>query len=542
MTEALRNRQSGETGAEIVDIQELYRRRGDMAIRAAELPTQEKQAEAGEMAEFPVTNRAESKGRVLIDDKVDRFGNAAYSKKTLENLQKEGEEEDPAETELAEQIEAARSASAEERKAKILEVLNGRSPEFAIAEMRSDIGKWEAEIQQIQAEAPSEGGKMEAAHDQQMIKEMQARIELIESITPEERAKLDYELGTDVIVDTYEDGSTEVREAMPVTTAMADEDFAAEVAKTEGPIEVPESMSAGAASGELEMNSPLDTDEWKIRRQAVEILKGTEGMPEDLVAGIEQALRDAEESAVREAERADGFAETAPEDMETGPQEEDLEGAARVEPSPAAKAQGVNNRGEKQAETVNREELQARAQEKIRKRPGIRMRMRRVAAMALLTLSTATTVFANSKITAEAAETNKIGGGSRIEVAVDQGTRSVGQIAENTREALGRARAESAAARAIELAEAGTAQFMELLGNLETDNRYEAENGTRYRYDEFDSTEKYGKHGFGTDKSEFYNDAEGTREAFLEVNRAQPEVLAATITAYPSIWKQRGWM
>lgn len=69
--------------------------------------------------EFKAVDKAENRERrVLIDDKVDRFGNPAYSKKTLENLREKGAEQDPAEIETAEQIEAARAASAAERKEK----------------------------------------------------------------------------------------------------------------------------------------------------------------------------------------------------------------------------------------------------------------------------------------------------------------------------------------------------------------------------------------------------------------------------------------
>ncbi len=526
MAETLRDaRRSGETG-EIIDIEELYRQRGKKILEAARA---EKPDEGGQLVEFEQTdtNGAERKGRVLIDDKVDRFGNPAYNKKTLENLREKGVEQDPAEAERAAQIEAARAVSAAERKAKIIEVLNGRSPEFAIQEMQSDIGKWEAEIKEIEAEPASEGGRIELEHDREMVKEMQSRIALIESITPEERAELDRELSTDVIVDTYEDGTTTVREAMPVTTAMADEDFAAEVAKTEGPIE------AGAASGELDMNSPLDTDEWQMRRQAVEILKNTEGMPEDLVASVERALQDAEESAVREAQRGEGFLETAPEEMAAGPRMED------IEPVTPLRVQAVENRGETQAERIDRAELQAKVQEKLQKRSGVKYWMRRTAATVLLTLTTMATAFSSSKITAQAAHANQSGGGMRVEAAAERD----GKIIEAVRSGAEKIHQKTGVA-AVEilgqLAESGDAQAMELVGDLNQDERYEAENGTRYRYDEFDSTEKHGKHGFGTDKSEFWGDVDGTRQSVLEINRAQPEVLAATVSGYPSILTEAG--
>lgn len=521
MAEALRDLRSekAQKTGELIDIEELYRRRGEKALAAARA---EKPDEGGQLVEFRRDDDAERRERVLIDDKVDRFGNPAYSKKTLENLQEKGIEQDPAEAERVEQIEAARVASAAERKEKILEVLNGRSPEFAIQEMQSDIGKWEAEIAEIKSEPASEGGRMEIAHDQQMISEMQARITLIESITPKERAELDRELGTDVIVDTYEDGTTTVREAMPVTTAMADEDFAAEVAKIEGPIEV------GAASGELDMNNPLDTDEWRIRQQAVEILKNTRGIPKDLIASVEQALQDAEESTVREARKAEGFLETEPEEMAAGPRTED------VEPVTREQVRSNNNRGEMRAEQVDRAELQAKVQEKLQKRPGVRHRMHRAAATVLLTVTTMATAFAGSKMTAEAAHANQSGGGMRIEANENSGA---------MRGSVKKARQKTsivAAETLKQLGEAGSAQMMDLVGNLNQDDRYEAENGTRYRYDEFDSTEKHGRHGFGTDKSEFWGDIDGTRNSILEINRAQPEVLAATVSHLPSVLTEAG--
>lgn len=531
MAETLRGARSGgemaqDTG-EIIDIQELYRRRGEKVLEAARA---EKPDEGGQLVEFKHEGKEK---RVLIDDKVDRFGNPAYSKKTLENLREKGVEQDPAEIETAEQIEAARAASAAERKEKILEVLNGRSPEMAIQEMQGDIGKWEAEIAEIEAEPASEGGRMEIAHDQQMVKEMQSRIALIESITPEERAELDRELGTDVVVETYEDGTTTVREAMPVTTAMADEDFAAEVAKTEGPIEPGEEPVVGAASGELDMNSPLNTDEWRIRRQAVDILKNTAGMPKDLLASVERALRDAEEATVREARRAEGFLETAPEEIAAGPQAED------VEPVTQEQVRTDNNRGEEKAERVDRAELQAQVQEKMKKRPSLKHRIRRVAATMLLTLSTASAVFASNKMTVEAAHANQSGGGMRVETTSEVG----GTIEASAQKGVGKLNKGAGTVQAEtlgQMADATTNKVMELVGNLDTDERYEAENGTRYRYDDFDSAEKHGKHGFGTDKSEFWGDVDGTRQSILEINRAQPEVLAATVSGYPSILTEAG--
>ena len=524
MAETLRDARSGgemaQNTGEIIDIQELYRRRGEKVLEAARA---EKPDEEGQLVEFKAVDKAENRERrVLIDDKVDRFGNPAYSKKTLENLREKGVEQDPAEIETAEQIEAARAASAAERKEKILEVLNGRSPEMAIQEIQGDIDKWEAEIAEIEAEPASEGGRMEIAHDRQMVKEMQSRIALIESITPDERAELDRELGTDVVVETDEDGTTTVREAMPVTTAMADEDFAAEVAKTEGLIKPGEEPVVGAASGELDMNSPLNTDEWRIRRQAVDILKNTAGMPKDLLASVERALRDAEEATVREARRAEGFLETAPEEIAAGPQAED------VEPVTQEQVRTDNHRGEEKAERVDRAELQAQVQEKMKKRPSLKHRIRRVAATMLLTLSTASAVFASNKMTV-AATANHSGGGMRVEAAAEQS--QARQDAGLTREQSSTARMETLA----RMAEAENQELMELVGDLEADDRYEAENGTRYRYDEFDSTEKHGKHGFGTDKSEFWGDVDGTRQSILEVCRDQPEVLAATVSAYPSI-------
>jgi len=525
MAETLKNLQNGREAAqntgEVVDIQELYRRRGEKALEAARAEGLNGQA---------TESRHENKeGRVLIDDKVDRFGNPAYNKKTLENLREKGIEQDPAEQERLEQIEAARVASAAERKEKILAALNGRSPELAIQEMQSDISKWEAEIREIEAEPASEGGRMEIAHDQQMVKEMQSRIALVESITPEERAELDRELGTDVIVETYEDGTKTVREAMPVTTAMADEDFAAEIAKEEGPIEPDE--EPGAASGELDMNSPLDTDEWRIRRQAVEILKNTAGIPGDLVASVERALQEAEESAVREAQRAEGFLETAPDEMAAGPQAEDVELVKSVQ------VQSVQNRGEARAERVNRAELQAKVQEKLRKRPGAKHRIRRVAATVLLTLTTMATVFAGDKMTAGAATPEQIG----IESTGDETT--IGDVAERIKEAgiqLAMTVDSNAGSGQTSAEQAEGVQAEELVGDLNQDERYEAGNGTRYRYDDFDSTEKHGKHGFGTDKSEFWGDVDATRQSVLEINRAQPEVLAATVTGYPSILAEAG--
>lgn len=530
MAETFRNLQEGgeaaQNAGEIIDIQELYRRRGEKVLEAARA----EDPNGGKVVEFRHENK---EGRVLIDDKVDRFGNPAYSKKTLENLREKGAEQDPAEAETAEQIEAARAASAAERKEKILEALNGRSPELAIQEMQSDIGKWEAEIREIEAEPASEGGRMEIAHDRQMVQEMRTRIALVESITPEERAELDRELGMDVIVETYEDGTTTVREAMPVTTAMADEDFAVEVAKTEGPIEPSEEPMAGAASGELDMNNPLDTDEWRIRRQAVDILKNTAGIPKDLLASVERALQEAEESAVREAQREEGFLETAPDEMAAGPQVKDVESA-----TPKQVRTG-NNRGEVKAERADRAELQAKVQEKLKKRPGAKHRIRRVAATALLTLTTMATVFTSSKMTAGAATPEQLGIESTGDETTNNMAEQVGRIGARLRAeiaALGYG-AEDAQASA-EQAEGASAE--ELVGDLNQDERYEAENGTRYRYDDFDSTEKHGKHGFGTDKSEFWGDVEGTRQSVLEINRAQPEVLAATVSGYPSILAEAG--
>lgn len=536
MAEALKNSREAAQGAgELVNIEELYRRRGEKALEVAR---REEPNGGGRMVEFKQTDGAEKKERVLLGDKVDRFGNPAYSKKTLENLQEKGVEQDPAEAETAEQIEAARAASAAERKEKIIEVLNGRSPETAIAEMRSDIEKWEAEIQQIKAEPASEGGRMEAEHDMQMIKEMQARIALIESITPEERTMLDRELADDVIVETYEDGTTTVREAMPVTTAMADEDFAAEVEKMEGPIE----GEVEAASGELDMNSPLDTDEWRVRRQAVEILKHTTGIPKELVASVERALQDAEESTMREAERAKGFLETTPEDAQMGPQEGDVEDEIKasaennVEPVPAERVRMNNNSGEVGAESVDRAELQASVQEKLRKRPGVRHRVRRFAATVLLTLTTMSTAFMSSKMTATAATPEQIGVEDTVDKSGVGGTEQARKVGVRLESAVGYSTMGEQSAEA----ETENTQAMELVGDLETDSRYEAENGTRYRYDEFDSTEKHGKHGFGTDKSEFWGDIDGTRTSVLDVNYNQPEVLAATVSHLPSVLVEAG--
>ncbi len=520
MAETLKNPQN--TG-ELVNLEEIYRQRGKKILEAAQA---EESNRGGQLVDFEQADGAEKKERVVVTNKVDRFGNPAYSKKTLENLQEKGEDQDPAEAETAEQIEAARAVSAAERKAKIIEVLNGRSPELAIAEMRSDIEKWEAEIQQIKAEPASEGGRMEAAHDMQMIKEMQSQIALIESITPEERTMLDRELADDVIVETFADGTTTVREAMPVTTAMADEDFAAEVEKMEGPIEA-------AASGELDMNSPLNTDEWKVRRQAVEILKHTAGIPKELVESIERALQNAEESAVREAEKANGFLETTPEDAEIGPQEGDVEG--RVEPASAERVRANNDTGEVQ---VDRAELQAKVQEKLRKRPGVRHRVVRAAVTALATVGALASVFTNSTITARAMNANQSGGGMKIEAAERSGGEQTRRVGVRLESAVGYS---TMGAQNIEAAnEAEDAQVMELVGDLEADSRYEAENGSRYRYDEFDSTEKHGKHGFGTDKSEFWGDMDATRVSVLEVNYNQPEVLAATVSHLPSVLTEAG--
>lgn len=78
------------------------------------------------------------------------------------------------------------------------------------------------------------------------------------------------------------------------------------------------------------------------------------------------------------------------------------------------------------------------------------------------------------------------------------------------------------------------------VGDVTRDLRMEQENGTKYDYREYNSDNKLGENNFGTDKSEFYGDREGTASALLEICRNQPETLAATVSAYPSILEACG--
>lgn len=520
MAEALKQ-QTGEaqkTG-EIVDIRELYQQRGEKTIAAArqkpEGSAQIQQFKPGQ-EQAPTTAKNE---RVLIDDKVDRFGTGV------------------------EDARAAAEATKAERKAQIVAALNERSPEGAIQELKSDIAKWEEEIQQIKAEARTESGTKQAEQDRMRIEQAQAKIALLESITPEERKELDRELAADVIVDTYEDGSVDVHEPMPVTTAFADEDFAAEVARREGPIEeetmpvttamADEDFAAEmaktegqAASGDLDINNPLDTDEWKVREQALAILKGIKGMPKDAIASVERALDSVEEQALREAGVEKYFARTSSAEAAAGPSAKDIEPVQPVQVRPA------ENRGEAQK---NRVELQTEVQEKVAERPTLRQRLRRFAARTLVTF------MAMMPLGGEAMTVYAEGGEAQEEMDEDGAAIEATDVSQKLKAATGRVGEAFAEAAATGVATG--AAMSELVGDMATDTRYEAGNGSRYDYSEdFDLTEKTGIHAFGGSKVDVWEtqDKEQVAASMLDECYRQVETLAATASAYPSVMIKAG--
>lgn len=77
---------------------------------------------------------------------------------------------------------------------------------------------------------------------------------------------------------------------------------------------------------------------------------------------------------------------------------------------------------------------------------------------------------------------------------------------------------------------------------LGEDTRRVEEFGVRtdYSQDYLRFDEKGGKSNFGVSKAEYYEDRDGTVEALLDICRNQPETLAATVSAFPSVLQACG--
>lgn len=263
-----------------------------------------------------------------------------------------------------------------------------------------------------------------------------------------------------------------------------------------------EPLSDAEMAGAMDMMSPDQRTHWNVRRSAEELLDQDMADPEVMDAWriVQEHLRKVEATELAQL-RESGFATTGgenlPEVVAVQEMSENLDGAEVV------------------LDPEQREQKVSQVAEKLRGRGGWKNVVRRVKA-AVAAVLVAVTMLAgavgSTVPTAVATETDGAPRAESVQMMNERAPMSLNNI--------------------ILSAEA--------VGDVTRDLRHEQANGARYDYFEFASDQKNGANNFGTDKSEFYGNREGTTSALLEICRNQPETLAATVSAYPSVLEACG--
>lgn len=263
-----------------------------------------------------------------------------------------------------------------------------------------------------------------------------------------------------------------------------------------------EPLSDAEMAGAMDMMSPDQRTHWNVRRSAEELLDQDMADPEVMNAWriVQEHLRKVEATELAQLRESD-FATTGGENLSevVAVQEmsENLDGAEAV------------------LDSEQREQKVSQVAEKLRGRGGWKSVVRRVKAAVAVVLVAVTMLagaVGSTVPTAVATETDGATRAESVQMMNERAPMSLNNII------LG----------------------AEAVGDVTRDLRHEQANGTRCDYFEFASGQKNGANNFGTDKSEFYGNREGTTSALLEICRNQPETLAATVSAYPSILEACG--
>lgn len=262
-----------------------------------------------------------------------------------------------------------------------------------------------------------------------------------------------------------------------------------------------EPVNEAEAAELVDMMSPEQRTHWNVRRSAAELLAQDLGDAEIL-----ERLQSVEAQELAQM-RENGF--VAPE----GGMPEEMTEVAETEVTPES--------GEQELSAEQRESLRNRVLEKLKGRGGWKKFARQVkAAVAAVIVSVAMlsgVVAGATTVAAAAGNDGTVGVNDASRAAFTQMMDERAPVTLNN-----------------------VILSAEDVGDVTRDLRMEQANGTKYDYFEFNSDQKHGKNNFGTDKSEFYGDREGAASALLEICRNQPETLAATVSAYPSILEACG--
>lgn len=432
--------------------------------------------ESAAKAETVATPEAEKTG---LAAETDRTGGAAYSQETLARLAQAGVTESPVEAARQEALVLARQESYGNAQAEIEGILKGRSVEQALADINNDIIKLRSEIAQMEQKTYLESSMQEM--QERMLAE--ARAELAEM----ERKQ------------AILNGGRAIELPAPAGTVALP--APGESVQTFDEMAEVEPVNEAEAAELVDMMSPEARTNWQMRRARYEAVARELG--DATILERLQAIEAQELAQMRE----NGF--VAPE----GGMPEEMVEVAETEVTPES--------GEQELSAEQRESLRNRVLEKLKGRGGWKKFARQVkAAVAAVIVSVAmlSGVVAGATTVAAAA-------GNDGAVGVNEASRAAftQMINEQAPMTLN-----------------GVMLNAEDVGDVTRDLRMEQADGTKYDYFEFNSDQKHGKNNFGTDKSEFYGDREGTASALLEICRNQPETLAATVSAYPSILEACG--
>lgn len=432
--------------------------------------------ESAAKAETAATPEAEKTG---LAAETDRTGGAAYSQETLVRLQQAGVTESPAEAARQEALAAARQESYGNAQAEIEGILKGRSVEQALVDINNDIMGLRSEIAQMEQKTYLEPSMQEM--QERMLAE--ARAELAEM----ERKQAVLSGGQAI--------------ELPAPAGAVALPAPGESVRTFDEVAEVEPVNEVEAAELVDMMSPEARTNWQMRRARYEAVARELG--DATILERLQAIEAQELAQMRE----NGFATP-----EGGMPEEMIE-VAETEATPES--------GEQELTAEQRESAVNRVLGGLKGRGGWKKFARQVkAAVAAVILSVAMLASVVAGATTVAA------------AAGDDGTVGVNDASRAAFTQMMNERAPVTLNNVILGAED--------VGDVTRDLRLEQANGTKYDYFEFNSDQKHGKNNFGTDKSEFYGDREGTASALLEICRNQPETLAATVSAYPSILEACG--
>ncbi len=432
--------------------------------------------ESAAKAETAATPEAEKTG---LAAETDRTGGAAYSQETLARLAQAGVTESPAEAARQEALALARQESYGNAQAEIEGILKGRSVEQALADINNDIMGLRSEIAQMEQKTYLEPSMQEM--QERMLAE--ARAELAEM----ERKQ------------AILNGGRAVELPAPAGTVALP--ASGESVRTFDEVAEVEPVNEAGAAELVDMMSPEARTNWQMRRARYEAVARELG--DATILERLQAIEAQELAQMRE----NGF--VAPE----GGMPEEMIEVAETEATPGS--------GEQELTAEKREGVVNRVFGKVKGRSGWKKFARQVkAAVAAVIVSVAMLAGVAAGVTTVAAAAGNDGAVGVNDASQAAFTQMMNERAPVTLN--------------------GVMLSAEDVGDVTRDLRMEQANGTKYDYFEFNSDQKHGKNNFGTDKSEFYGDREGTASALLEICRNQPETLAATVSAYPSILEACG--